>query len=315
MVACGRAYCLTEDAHNAGISNTTAAAGACQLFKEYEKECARKGVDLEGASTLDKCGVCHGDSSSCTPDYLGDDYITCDVIGHVTVKSFDNVFLDLPANTQCDYTVAKSPISFPKEYLITADVRGCNENSSVTCIPHVASVSITAGDSVELFADGRVVESAKGGSIQVNKRHTTTIVSAFKNELKVEWSDGKKVTVSIAKTWTQQYPASSTRGLCGDADGDKENEHVVGNATESNKVAFAYEHSDGCSVEAEKPCPDSRAIYQSCARQIDEVAGGCKKRINPVDYIKTCEHATCSCGDGEMQEEEEEQQVQLCRGD
>ncbi|TFJ95920.1 molecular chaperone DnaJ [Platysternon megacephalum] len=252
------------------------------------------------------CRIKNG-QAICFHDYMG----TCK--GSLTSQYYTFDGLTMNVQDTCTYTIAKYCGHDPTLEPFTIEEKNSNmgkqesSNLGLTTI-HVYgyNISIYKGESGEVRLNNKSVSlpvTLEAGKIKLSQSERRPVLQTDFG-LQVRYDSDWAVIVTLASSYF-----GSTCGLCGNFNGDTDDEEMLSNGTKASSVlawldSWRVEDSDpSCRDSCQGKCPvceeSKRQLYggDSHCGGISKVPGGpfreCHPRVSPDEFFHSCVYNVC----------------------
>ncbi|TSO05462.1 IgGFc-binding protein [Bagarius yarrelli] len=246
-------------------------------------------------------------------------YATCNIHGDPHYNTFDNSTYDFQGT--CTYIAAQG-CHLEGTHLTPFTV--IVQNAKWNEIQSIPDVSITKMVSVQVYGMTLVMQKNQPYQIMINGLLTNIPVSLNDGKIRVQQEGyqnvistdfGLRVIFNMIYRVTITVPSSyagKTCGLCGNFNGNKNDEFLLPNGKETKDLKTFVDAfkvpvpgtvcDDGCSGDSCPKCPeDKKTVFEKDCSIITNPQGpfaACHSVINPESYFKDCVYDICM-GEGD----------------
>ncbi|XP_067399057.1 IgGFc-binding protein-like [Emydura macquarii macquarii] len=250
------------------------------------------------------CKIKNG-KAMCFHDYMG----ACQYLSS-QYYTFDGLTVDL--QDSCTYTMAKYCGRDPTLEPFTIEEKnnvGKQDSSNLgltTIYVYGYNISIYKGESGEVRLNDKSISlpvTLEGGKIKLSQSERRAVLQTNFG-LQVRYNSDWAVIVTLSSNYL-----GSTCGLCGNFNGDPDDETMLPNSTEASSVLAwvdswrAKDSDPACGDSCHGKCPvceeSKRQLYgghSHCGR-ISKAPGGpfgeCHPRVNPDEFFHSCVYNVC----------------------
>ncbi|KAJ8683258.1 hypothetical protein QAD02_019050 [Eretmocerus hayati] len=242
----------------------------------------------------------------------------CSLWGDSHFSSFDDKLFDVAGI--CDYVFAKGSLGPDESFSVTLRNGACG-TTGVTCLKSLTfvvkdshgseSVTLVRGKEFDVYADRKL------RNLSPRRAGLFVFVDAPSLGLVLQWDEGTRVYFKAAPRWRGRVS-----GLCGNYDGDSENDFKgpMGGPSETSAALFvdAWRAGDRNCAAAEESIIAATAslseLGDSCSKRPERRAwaeakcsvlkaengpfSACHDELAPGEFLRRCVVDACACDDG-----------------